>query len=122
MRKIQIILLLLTSFAICSNTFGQTEEIKIKTSAQCGMCKDRIEKTLSYESGIVNSVLDLETKEVKVVYKPKKTNPDRIRIAISKVGYQADDFKADPIAYENLPGCCKLPEEGKEVDHGNHNH
>ena len=94
-----------------------TAEIKIQTSAQCGMCKDRIEKALSYESGIVKSDLDLETKIVIVVYKPTKTNPDKIRIALSKVGYQADEFKADPIAYENLPACRRLPEDGKPVIH-----
>ena len=109
--------MVLTAFVINQNSFGQTDTLKIKTSSQCGMCKDRIEKTLSYEAGIVTSTLDLTTKEVTVVYKTKKTNPDKIRIAISKVGYQADDFKADPVAYENLPACCKVPEEGTKCNH-----
>ncbi|PIP54933.1 MAG: MerP protein [Bacteroidetes bacterium CG23_combo_of_CG06-09_8_20_14_all_32_9] len=117
MKKISLILMILTSLIFCSNSFGQTEEVKIKTSAQCGMCKDRIEKTLSYERGIVSSTLDITTKEVTVIYKPKKTNPDKIRIAISKVGYKADDLKADSIAYKNLPACCKIPGDGKKSEH-----
>ena len=117
MKSTSLILLIFTSLFFINSSFGQTDEIKIKTTAQCEMCKDKIEKTLSYESGIVSSKLDLDTKEVAVVYKTKKTNPDKIRIAITKVGYQADEFKADPIAYENLPGCCKLPEDGKGCKH-----
>lgn len=117
MKNISLILMILASLMFSNNSSGQTEEVKIKTSAQCEMCKDRIEKNLSYEKGIVSSNLDLETKVVSVVYKPAKTNPDKIRIALSKTGYQADDFKADPIAYENLPACCKLPEDGKKCNH-----
>lgn len=95
------------------------KEIKIKTSAQCGMCKNRIEKALSYEKGVLSSNLDVETKVVTVVYNPAKTNPDKIRLAISKVGYQADDLKADPFAYEELPSCCKLPDDKNHQEHKN---
>jgi len=30
-----------------------------------------------------------------------------IRAAISKLGFDADNVKADPTAYEKLDGCCK---------------
>ena len=30
-----------------------------------------------------------------------------IKEGISKLGYDADEIKADPEAYENLDGCCK---------------
>lgn len=118
MRNLSFVFAFLTLvvFTKCADA-QKTAEVKIKTSAQCGMCKERIEKAMSYEAGIVSSNLDLETKEVTVVYKPTKTTPDKIRIALTKIGYQADDFKSDPIAYENLPACCKIPEEGAKVNH-----
>lgn len=84
-----------------------SEEVKIQTSAVCGMCKDRIEHDLAFEKGIKSVSLDNETKIVTVGYSPKKTNPDNIRLAISKIGYDADNVPADPIAYEKLPMCCK---------------
>jgi copper chaperone CopZ len=84
-----------------------SEEIKIKTSAVCGMCKDRIETNLSSEKGVKSVSLDTETKIVTVGYNPEKTDPAKIRTAISKIGYDADDVKADPVAYAKLPGCCK---------------
>jgi periplasmic mercuric ion binding protein len=82
-------------------------EIKIKTSAVCGMCKDRIEQGLAFEKGIKDVSLDVETKIATVKYNPSKTTPEDIRKAISKLGYDADDVLADEKAYEKLPQCCK---------------
>ena len=93
--------------AIAQEKKNSTEEVKIQTSAVCGMCKERIEHDLAFEKGIKSVSLDNETKIVTVGYSPKKTNPDNIRLALSKIGYDADDVKADPVAYEQLPGCCK---------------
>ena len=84
-----------------------SDEVKIKTSAVCGMCKDRIETGLSSEKGVKSVSLDTDTKIVTVGYNPEKTDPAKIRTAISKIGYDADDVKADPDAYAKLPGCCK---------------
>ncbi len=83
------------------------EVIKIKTSAVCGECKDRIEQGLAYEKGIKDVTLDTETKIATVTFNPLKTNPDKIKEKISKLGYDADDILADPAAYAKLPACCK---------------
>ena len=81
------------SLFIASTAFAQkkTEEIKIKTSAQCEMCKTRIEEAMAFEKGIVSSNLDLEDKVLTVIYKTGKTTPEKIRKAINAVGYDADD-------------------------------
>ena len=96
---------------IVGTTNGQSkpknDTITIQTSAVCGMCKDRIEQGLAFEKGIRNVVLDEETKKVKVWYKTTKTTPEKIRIAITKLGYDADTLTADPKAYAKLPACCK---------------
>jgi periplasmic mercuric ion binding protein len=54
--------------------------------------------------------LDDKAMTIKVTYNPKKITPEKIRVAISKLGYDADDVKADPKAYEALDGCCKKSE------------
>jgi copper chaperone CopZ len=82
-------------------------EIKIKTSAVCDMCKERIEKGLIFEKGIKDITLDIETKIATVKYKADKTNPETIKSLISKLGYDADEILADKEAYEKLPACCK---------------
>lgn len=95
----------------------KTETANIKTSAQCEMCKERIEKALSYEKGVKSSVLDLDTKIVTVVYKPGKTSLEKIRKALNLVGYDADQSPADPKAYQKLPPCCKKPDDPDHQAH-----
>ena len=81
--------------------------IEIKTSAVCEMCKEVIERDLSFEKGVKSIRLDVQSKLATVIYNPKKTNPETIRKRITRVGYNADKLKRDPKAYEKLPLCCK---------------
>ncbi len=86
--------------------------IKIKTSAMCDMCKETIEKVLAYEKGVKSSELDVDTKVCTVKYDATKTTPEKIKLAISKAGYDADEVLADPKAYAKLSPCCK--KDGKK--------
>lgn len=87
---------------------SKVETIHILTTAICEECKERIETALAYEKGIVKSYLDVQTKKIMVKYNPAKTTPDKIRQAISKTGYGADDVPADKEAYAKLPACCRM--------------
>ncbi|MCS7005457.1 MAG: cation transporter [Cytophagales bacterium] len=82
-------------------------EVVIKTSAVCDMCKNTIEKKLKDVEGIASANLNVDTKEITVSYFSAKTSPEKIRKAIAEVGYDADDVKAVPEAYEKLEECCK---------------
>jgi len=82
-------------------------EIKIKTSSQCGMCKETIEKAMAFEKGVKTSDLNVKSKVLTVKYDAAKTSPEKIRLAVSKAGYDADDVKADKKAYDKLSPCCK---------------
>ena len=83
------------------------KEIKIQTSAICDMCEERLETNMAFEKGVKSVVLDDKTKVLTIVYKTSKTDPKKLREAISKLGYDADDVEADPKAYAKLPACCK---------------
>lgn len=84
-----------------------TDTLSIKTSAVCGMCKERIEKYMAFEKGVKSAVLDSETKVLKVVYKTARTDKDKLKKAVTKIGYDADDMIAEEKAYSKLPACCK---------------
>ena len=94
-------------------------KVEIKTSAICDMCKEAIEEDLTFEKGVKSIDLNVDTKIATVVYNSKKTDPNVIRKRITKVGYNADDLKRDPEAYEKLPLCCK---DGAHGDMGHMNH
>jgi copper chaperone CopZ len=85
----------------------KSETVKIKTSAVCGMCEKTIEDGLKDHEGVIKSDLDVDSKYVTVTYKPDDTSPKEIRKDIAKMGYDADDTKADKQARKNLPNCCK---------------
>lgn len=103
-------LFILTFFIFSFSANAQskkTEELKIKTSAECGMCKKQIEKAVSFEKGVKKASLDVDSKELTVTYNPQKTSPEKIREAVCSAGYDADDKPANNKAYQKLPECCK---------------
>jgi len=83
------------------------KEIKVKTSAVCEMCKARIERNLSFEKGVQEADLNVETKVVTIRYDARKTDPTKLKATIVRTGYDADDLTADPKGYAKLPTCCK---------------
>jgi len=48
-----------------------------------------------------------DSKVATVAYNPKKTNVEKIKKAIAKVGYDADELAATTKGYNKLPACCK---------------
>ena len=108
--------LLLGLLFICLGYSGMTQKsndknstIVIKTSAQCEMCEERILNELNMHKGVKKVEFNLPTKEVTITYNAAKTSEDKLREAISKIGYSADDVSAVDDAYEKLPSCCKKP-------------
>lgn len=91
----------------------KVETITIKTSIVCDHCMDcddcgyNIDTHIRKAQGIRKVNINPEESTVQVTYRTDKTTPEEIRIALSKAGFDADDVKADPEAYNNLDGCCK---------------
>jgi len=85
----------------------------IKTVLYCDHCKECETCGLKFKTemlkikGLKMYELDDKAMTFTVYYNPKKTDLQAIKLAISKLGYDADEVKADPLAYENLDGCCK---------------
>lgn len=113
----KLIIALLATVALGLGARAQTENttvtkdgketIRIKTSAVCDMCKETIEKTMAYEKGVKESTLDVDSKVLTVTFDPKKTTAEKIKMAVTKAGYDADELQAEPKAYSNLNACCK---------------
>ena len=96
---------------------SKVQEVKIKTSAQCGECKERIERKLSLSKGIKEAFLNLDDKTVTVKFNPKKTDETQIKEIIRGLGYDADDLTCDQKAHDNLPTCCQKGGHPHGADH-----
>lgn len=102
-----IILMLTIVFTSGMVSAQKSETVQIKTSAECGQCKERLEEALNYTKGIVFSELDVETKVLTIKYKKSKITLEEIKKAISEIGYDADEVKANPEKQKTLPMCCQ---------------
>jgi len=102
-----IALIIISANNIKAQTTKSKETIVIKTSTECNMCKERVEKEMAYTKGIISSSLNVDKAELTVVYKSHKTTPEKIRKTISDLGYDADDLKANKKAHNELPNCCQ---------------
>jgi copper chaperone CopZ len=84
-----------------------TISIKVET-AQCGMCAKNIETALASVEGVKSADVDLDKKIATVEFVPASVNLAQLETAITKSGYNANDKKAEPKAYEDLDECCKV--------------
>ena len=105
--------LILAFVALTGFAQDKLETITIKTTIVCDHCMKcddcgyNIDTSIRKAKGIKKVNINPEKNTVQVTYRPDKTSPKEIRIALSKAGYNADDVKADPEAYAKLDGCCK---------------
>ena len=107
MKLIQILVPIILTMVI--GCVGEHVNAAVNTpTIQCGMCQKTIEIGLNKVPGVTHSAVDLETKITKVIFYKGKTDLSKIEKAISGLGYQANETLADPVAYEALPGCCKV--------------
>ena len=105
MKKIMFVLgifLSTLSVRIALAQKQQQQTVTIKTSAECEMCKKKIEQLLLQEKGIKNATVNLATKEVMVTYDERKTTNKKIYNVISNAGYDADTIPANNKALQQL--------------------
>ncbi len=114
MKKVIIMAIGLLLFGIiaCGDGKVVTVEVSLPT-IQCGMCENTIEQGFGKIKGVVKMDVDLEKKVGYVTYKDWVIDLARIEKAIAELGYKANNTPADPMVYNKLANCCKLPEDQK---------
>lgn len=86
---------------------GKFASVDIRSNAVCDMCVTTIETEMLYVKGVQQVRVDMEANLIHVDYRPNRTDPDKLRKAISDLGYMADDVPPDPEARKALPDCCQ---------------
>lgn len=110
--------LLMSLLIMCSGSaFAQKqktiEKAIIKTNIYCShclkclTCGSMFQKVLLREKGVQMVTVNEKEMLIEVVYNTKKTDLMKVKTAITRLGYDADDLKADEVAYEALDNCCK---------------
>ena len=116
-------LLAISLIALSTIAMGQdkkkTTSLEIRTSTVCDMCEKTIEENMIYEKGVKSVDVDLAASIIHLEYDARKTDPQALRTAVTKLGYSADDMPGDQVAFKKLPDCCQKegcgqPTEKKE--------
>jgi periplasmic mercuric ion binding protein len=105
------------SLASCSRKESSHVVINVST-IQCSTCKKNIEDALYRVRGVINVHVSKRDKIAEIDYDSTKTSIIKLENIITSIGYDANDKKADTVAYQHLKDCCKLPKDQK----GQYNH
>ena len=89
-------------------TASTIQKVVIQTNGVCSKCEALFKENVPYFKGVKDYSYDPKTAKMTIAYDSKKTNPDLLRQQISKLGYNADNVKADPAARAKLPACCQV--------------
>jgi len=90
------------------------EKAVIKTVLNCDHCKEcptcggKFKTEILKITGVKMYELDDKAMTFTIYYNPKKTDLQAIKVAISKLGYDADEVKATSEGIASLDGCCKI--------------
>jgi hypothetical protein len=109
--KLFFVIVLLISFGATASAqtgnkgSGQQKTESFKVWGACGMCKDRIEKTVKTEGATI-AEWDNKTMMLKVTYDPAKTSVDAFGKKLASVGHDTEKYKAPDEVYSKLPACC----------------
>jgi periplasmic mercuric ion binding protein len=68
-------------------------EVTFVTSIDCPGCVKKLEDNLPFEKGVKDLKINLETKTVWFKYQTNKTSIDKLKMAIEKNGYKAEEKK-----------------------------
>jgi copper chaperone CopZ len=109
MKKIIILALaaIITLGANAQKASKGEQTVTIQTNGVCQKCADKFKENVPYFKGVKSYEYDMKTAKLTINYDSKKTSPDQLRQQISKLGYNADDVKADAAARAKLPACCR---------------
>jgi copper chaperone CopZ len=90
MKKILIAILAL-AFSGSVMAKNNTEKITFFVNYHCGSCIQKINKDFTHEKGVKSFKTDLKGLKIDITYNPKRTNPEKLRKALEKLGVVVKD-------------------------------
>jgi copper chaperone CopZ len=98
MKAIQIILVAIVLFGMAGIVSAQDKkenskdaQIVFAVNMHCHNCEQKIKKNIPYEKGVKDLTTDLDRKQVIVKYRTSKTDKEKLKKAIEKLGYTCEE-------------------------------
>lgn len=112
-NSLLLIFFSLFTIVLSAQEVKKNQKAIIKTNIVCDHCQEcetcggNFKSNMLKIKGVKMYELDEKNMTITVFYNTQKTNLDTIKSAISKMGYDADDIKADASGVSQLDDCCK---------------
>lgn len=106
MKNLKLTVLSL-ALIFATTVFADVQKVAIITSAQCEMCKEKLEASIGKMDGVLKVMLNIESKELVVKFDDAKISKEEIIKEINATGYWADGSMPEREAYALLDDCCK---------------
>ncbi|MCQ2263204.1 MAG: cation transporter [Bacteroidales bacterium] len=109
MKRALLLLTLVLAIFTASAQQKAVQTVTIQTNGTCEQCKKLMMDNVPQWKGVQECTYDMKTAKLTIKYDSSKTSVDQLRAGVSKLGYDADNVKADAAARAKLPSCCTKP-------------
>jgi copper chaperone CopZ len=115
-----LLIVLISAFSFAANAQESSKKIAESTfevDGVCGMCKKRIENAALRTPGVKLAEWNVETHQLKLVYKTSKVSEEELHKAVIAAGHDTEKMKAEDSVYEQIHGCCHYRDEAVIKQH-----
>ena len=90
-----VVFLLATAHVSAQDKKGndKTAEVVFSVSMDCHSCEQKVRKNIPFEKGVKDLTTNLEKQLVTVKYETKKTDKDKLKKSIEKLGFTCEEVK-----------------------------
>lgn len=122
MKKLIVFASVIGFLASCSDAGKSNAHAEFYVRGNCGMCKERIDKTVAALPGVAKADWNVESKSIIVDYDSTKVSSMEIEKAVAATGHATKSVVMDSTAHDKLPMCCKAQSGHSHDDHEGHSH
>jgi len=93
LKLVLLVALLLGAWAT-AEAKPEKKTVTFLVEMHCEKCKEKIERNLAYEKGVLDLKVILKDKTVTVTYDAQKTDEKKLKDALKKLGYEATTLQS----------------------------
>ena len=90
------VMFLLGTYSVSAQVKKETakeEQVVFSVNLHCQNCELKIKKNIPFEKGVKDLTTDLDKKLVTIKYQPSKTDKNKLKKSIEKLGFTCEEVK-----------------------------
>ena len=98
MKAVRIVLVAVAFLLATNLVFSQERsvnnseaQVNFFVNMHCQACEQKVKKNIPYERGVRNLTTDLENQLVSITYRTNRTDKDKLKKAIEKLGFTCSE-------------------------------